>query len=133
VFIFACIQVKVLSKDVQLCPDVAAGVDSMGQYQFGELVQLDQQTVGVIVRLEKEFLHVLNMHGKAQYSFLDFFIKNWFLADFSFAKVVRVKQQAIHGKKDSKFAVALDSDHNNIMVNDVVRVVDGPHSVSLHF
>uniref|UniRef100_A0A915IPM2 Transcription elongation factor SPT5 n=1 Tax=Romanomermis culicivorax TaxID=13658 RepID=A0A915IPM2_ROMCU len=95
--------VKVLSKDVQLCPDVAAGVDSMGQYQFGELVQLDQQTVGVIVRLEKEFLHVLNIHGK----------------------VVRIKQQAIQSKKDSKFAVALDSDQNNIMINDVVRGLQG--------
>lgn len=25
---------------------------------------LDQQTAGVIVRLEKEYLEVLNMHGK---------------------------------------------------------------------
>ena len=44
--------------------DVATGVDSLGQFQYGDLVQLDQQTVGVIVRLEKEFLQVLNMHGK---------------------------------------------------------------------
>lgn len=57
-------QLKVLPKDVQLCPDVATGVDALGQYQYGDLVQLDQQTVGVIVRLEKDYLQVLNMHGK---------------------------------------------------------------------
>lgn len=107
---FSCdFQLKVLAKDVQLCADVATGVDSLGQYQYGDLVQLDQQTVGVIVRLEKEHLQVLNMHGK----------------------VVRVKHQGIHGKKDSRFAVALDSDSNNIMVQDMVKVVDGPHSVYL--
>lgn len=59
-----------LPKDVQLCPDVATGVDSMGQYQYGDLVQLDQQTVGVIVRLEKEFLHILNMHGKVSWCYI---------------------------------------------------------------
>ena len=47
-----------------------------------------------------------------------------------FFQIVRIKQQSILGKKDTRFAVALDSDQNNIMVKDVVRVVDGPHSVS---
>lgn len=44
-------------------------------------------------------------------------------------QIVRVRHAAIHGKKDSRFAVALDSDQNNIMVNDVVKVVDGPNMV----
>lgn len=61
-------QLKVLPKDVQLCVDMATGVDSLGQYQYQDLVQLDQQTVGVIVRLEKDYLQVLNMHGKVSYS-----------------------------------------------------------------
>lgn len=48
---------------------MASGVDAMGQYQWGDLVQLDQQTVGVIVRLEKEYFQVLNMHGKVGFRF----------------------------------------------------------------
>ena len=34
-------ELKVLPKDLQLCPDMATGVDSMGQFQFGDLVQLE--------------------------------------------------------------------------------------------
>lgn len=37
-------------------------------------------------------------------------------------KVVRVRHQAIHSKKDSRFAVALDSDRNTIMVRDMIKV-----------
>lgn len=32
---------KVLPKDLQLCTDMATGVDSLGQYQFGDLVQIE--------------------------------------------------------------------------------------------
>lgn len=44
-------------------------------------------------------------------------------------KVVRVKPQAIHGKKDTTYAQALDSQQNNIQVKDTVKVVDGPYAV----
>ncbi|CDW52049.1 Transcription elongation factor SPT5 [Trichuris trichiura] len=96
----------VLPKDVQLCRDVATGVDSSGSCSYEDLVQLDQQMVGVIIQIEKDYLNVLNMHGK----------------------VVRVKQQSLYGKKDTKFAVALDSDGNNICAGDAVNVIDGPHA-----
>ncbi|KAL4224649.1 Transcription elongation factor SPT5 [Mactra antiquata] len=99
-------ELKVLPKDLQLCADMATGVDSLGQFQFGDLVHLDPQTVGCIVRLEKENFQVLNMHNK----------------------VVSVKPQAIMRKKDTKHAVALDSENNNVSVKDIVKVVDGPHS-----
>lgn len=67
------------------------------------------QTVAVIVRLEKENFQVLNMHGK----------------------LVHVKPQAVHKKKENRRAMALDSEQNTIQVKDVVKVIDGPHSVSL--
>lgn len=35
------LQLKVLPKDIQLCADMATGVDSLGQYQFGDLVMLE--------------------------------------------------------------------------------------------
>lgn len=57
---------KARPRDVQLCADITTGVDSLGQFQFHDLVQLDQQNVGVIVRLEKETMEVLNQHGKVK-------------------------------------------------------------------
>uniref|UniRef100_A0A5S6QVE8 Transcription elongation factor SPT5 n=1 Tax=Trichuris muris TaxID=70415 RepID=A0A5S6QVE8_TRIMR len=99
-------ELHVLPKDVQLCRDVATGVDSSGNCSYEDLVQLDQQVVGVIIQIEKDYLNILNMHGK----------------------VVRVKQQSLYGKKDTKFAVALDSDGNNICAGDAVNVIDGPHA-----
>ncbi|KAI4797212.1 hypothetical protein KUCAC02_025255, partial [Chaenocephalus aceratus] len=83
-----------------------SGVDAGGQHEWGELVQLDPQTVGVIVRLERETFQVLNMHGK----------------------VMTVKHQSVNRRKDNRFAVALDSEQNNIHVKDIVKVIDGPHS-----
>ena len=61
IFIF---QMKIRPRDARLCADVSTGIDSLGRFRFHDLVQLDQQTVGVIVRIEKEALEVLNMHGK---------------------------------------------------------------------
>lgn len=54
-------ELEVLPRDLQLCSDMATGVDSLGHFQWGDMVQLDPQTVGVIVRLEKENFHVLGM------------------------------------------------------------------------
>lgn len=45
-------------------------------------------------------------------------------------QIVPVKQTSVTKKKDSLRAMALDSDNNQIQVKDVVKVVDGPHSVS---
>uniref|UniRef100_A0A4W3HGL2 Transcription elongation factor SPT5 n=1 Tax=Callorhinchus milii TaxID=7868 RepID=A0A4W3HGL2_CALMI len=99
-------ELKVLPRDLQLCSETASGVDAGGQHEWGELVQLDPQTMGVIVRLERETFQVLNMYGK----------------------VITVRHQAITRKKDNRFAVALDSEQNNIHVKDIVKVIDGPHS-----
>jgi transcription elongation factor SPT5 len=79
---------------------MATGVDSMGQFQWGDLVQLDAQTVGVIVRLERENFQVLNMHGK----------------------VVAIRPQALQRRKENRQAVALDSEQNTIQRKDIVKV-----------
>lgn len=64
--------------------------------------------MGVIVRLERENFHVLNMQGK----------------------VVEARPQALQKRKDSRYAVALDSEQNTIQKKDIVKVIDGPHAVS---
>ncbi|PSN34935.1 Transcription elongation factor SPT5 [Blattella germanica] len=101
-------ELEILPKDIQLCSDMASGVDAQGQFQWGDMVQIDPQTVGVIVRLEREMFHVLNMFGK----------------------VLQMKPQALQKKKDSHFTIALDSEQNAIQRKDIVRVVDGPHDAA---
>ena len=41
-----------------------------------------------------------------------------------------MKPQSITRKKDTRHAVALDSENNNVSMKDIVKVIDGPHSVS---
>ncbi|CAH2067692.1 unnamed protein product, partial [Iphiclides podalirius] len=99
-------ELEVLPRDLQLCSDMATGVDSLGQFQWGDMVQLDPQTVGVIVRLEKENFHVLGMQGK----------------------VIECKPQALQKRRENRFTTALDSEHNSIQKKDIVKVIDGPHA-----
>jgi hypothetical protein len=45
-------------------------------------------------------------------------------------KVVEARPQALQKRKDSRYAVALDSEQNTIQKKDIVKVIDGPHAVS---
>jgi transcription elongation factor SPT5 len=99
-------ELEVLPRDLQLCSDMATGVDSLGQYQWGDLVQLDQSSVGVIVRLERENFHVLSMNGK----------------------VIECKPTALQKRRENHNAVALDYEQNQLRKKDIVKVVEGPHT-----
>uniref|UniRef100_A0A8R1DTN9 Transcription elongation factor SPT5 n=1 Tax=Caenorhabditis japonica TaxID=281687 RepID=A0A8R1DTN9_CAEJA len=100
-------ELKVRVRDLQLCADVSTGVDSLGQFQYHDLVQLDHTgTVGVIIRLEKEHLEVLTMHGA----------------------INRLKPQAIISKKDVKYSKVLDSQNNSVEAKDLVKVISGPNA-----
>ncbi|XP_078367088.1 LOW QUALITY PROTEIN: transcription elongation factor SPT5-like [Oculina patagonica] len=99
-------ELKVLPKHLQLCTERSSGVDSMGQHQWGDMVQLDPQTVGVIIRLDRDMFSVLNQHGK----------------------VIQVKHQAVGRRRENKNAVALDSEQNTVQVRDIVKVIEGPHA-----
>ncbi|XP_055858947.1 transcription elongation factor SPT5 [Episyrphus balteatus] len=99
-------ELEVLPRDLQLCSDMATGVDSLGQFQWGDLVQLDPQNVGVIVRLERENFHVLNMHGK----------------------VIECKPTALQKRRENRNTIALDAEENQIRRRDIVKVMEGPHA-----
>ncbi|KAG5307497.1 SPT5H factor, partial [Acromyrmex insinuator] len=99
-------ELEVLPRDLQLCSDMATGVDSLGKFQWGDLVQLDAQTVGIIVRLEHENFHVLSIHGK----------------------VIEVRPQAVTKRRESRNTIALDFRQSTIRKKDIVKVVDGPHT-----
>lgn len=54
-----------------------------------------------------------------------------FLFIITFSQVVNVKPQSITRKKDTRNAVSLDSENNNVQVRDIVNVIEGPHSVKI--
>ncbi|XP_026821890.1 transcription elongation factor SPT5-like [Rhopalosiphum maidis] len=99
-------ELEVLPRDLQLCTDTASGVDSLGQFQWGDLVQLDPQNVGVIVRIEREKMHILNMAGK----------------------LVEAKPQSLNKKKEHRNTIGVDGLGNSIQRNEIVKVIDGPHT-----
>lgn len=98
-------EMEVLPQHLQLCGNIASGVDSHGQYQLTDLVQLDAQTVGVIVRLERDCFHILSMYEK----------------------IIKAKPGSI-SKKHSHRKTSLDCQQNLIEVKDIVKVIDGPHA-----
>lgn len=123
-------ELEVLPRDLQLCSDMASGVDSLGQFQWGDLVQLEYvlnllnqywfviftfyyspQNVGVIVRIEREKMHILNMSGK----------------------LVEAKPQSLNKKKEHRNTIGVDALGSSIQRKDIVKVIDGPHTVILPF
>lgn len=70
------------------------------------IIMCSAQTVGVIVRLERENFHVLGMHGK----------------------VIECKPTALQKRRENQNTVALDSEQNQIRRRDIVKVLEGPHA-----
>ncbi|XP_015380176.1 PREDICTED: transcription elongation factor SPT5-like isoform X2 [Diuraphis noxia] len=99
-------ELEVLPRDLQLCTDTASGVDSLGQFQWGDLVQIDPQNVGVIVRIEREKMHILNLAGK----------------------LVEARPQSLNKKKEHKNTIGIDGLGSSIQRNEIVKVIDGPHT-----
>ena len=51
-------ELHVLPKDLQLYFNIAVGADEMGHFKINDFVDLGAQSVGVIVRFEKENIQV---------------------------------------------------------------------------
>ncbi|XP_051829788.1 transcription elongation factor SPT5-like [Antechinus flavipes] len=94
-------ELKVLTRDLRLCPDTAAPEDVWGRHRWGEMVQLSPSTVGVVVGLDADVLQVLDMQDQ----------------------VVTVRRQAVTARKDNRLAMALDCQQNNVNVRDSVRML----------
>ncbi|CAF1032068.1 unnamed protein product [Rotaria sordida] len=100
--IFLLMSVRI--SDLQIYTETATGVDSTGQFQLKDLVNISADKVGVVICIEKECLHRLNMDGKVQ--------------------VLSI--QSITKRKTNRNAAVLDSQNNNLNVGDMVTVIDGP-------
>lgn len=75
------------------------------------MFRFSAQTVGVIVRLEKEMFRVITMNNK----------------------LVNINSQAVTKKRPNKFAAALDSENKTVSPNDIVKVIEGVNKVVLFF
>ncbi|KAI6216520.1 DRB sensitivity-inducing factor large subunit [Aphelenchoides fujianensis] len=83
--------------DVRLDAQVSTGVDQLGRFHFHDLVTLGENEVGVIVRLERDLIEVLNNQGN----------------------LVRVKPNSIQ-PRGVRMAKAFDSAGNTIQAGDRV-------------
>jgi len=59
------------------------------------------------VRIEREKMHILNMAGK----------------------LVEAKPQSLNKKKEHRNTIGIDGLGSSIQRNDIVKVIDGPHTV----
>eukprot|EP00116_Pleurobrachia_bachei_P000607 sb/3460869/ len=91
---------KVRPRDLQLCTEMNSGVDSHGMYQIGDVIEINQSTVGYIVRIERESVKVLTQYGKTE----------------------SVNNRAIMRKL--RCGQALDSQQNFLKFKDIVDVND---------
>lgn len=96
-------ELKVLAADLQAASEVSTGRLELGNYELHDLVSIDAQTVGVIVRVERESFKVLDTNG--------------------LVKTIRL--QDMGAKKNVRGMQAFDANAAPIAVNDVVQVLEG--------
>ena len=103
-------EVQVFSSDVQDTNEVSTGLDVVGQFRLHDLILLQAATaslampsVGVIIRLEKNALQVIDNHGKVR----------------------AVRPADAQPQKRSQLVNALDAEQRVMGQGDMVKVTDG--------
>ncbi|KAL6063390.1 Transcription elongation factor SPT5 [Balamuthia mandrillaris] len=91
-------EIQVLSQDIQEAAEVATGNIQLGNYELHDMVQIDPQTVGVIVKVELDSFKVLDNTGNVR----------------------TLKLQQVGNKRNSRNAVAFDSRQNPIGIGDIL-------------
>lgn len=98
-------EIKVHDQDISECSDVTSGKVKLGNYELHDMVQLNPQTMGVIVKIERDIFSVLDNNGVLQ----------------------SVPLQQMGYKKSSREAVAYDANNTQISAGDSIRVEQGVH------
>ncbi|KAG5045689.1 hypothetical protein JHK86_015095 [Glycine max] len=98
--------IRVFADDVVESSEVTTGVTRIGDYELRDLVLLDNNSFGVIIRVESEAFQVLKGIPDRP-------------------EVVLIKLREIKCKIDKKISVQ-DRFKNTVSSKDVVRIVDGP-------
>ncbi|GMI90818.1 global transcription factor group A2 [Hibiscus trionum] len=98
--------ISVFSDDVVESSEVTTGVTKIGEYELHDLVLLDNNSFGVVIRVESEAFQVLKGVPERP-------------------EVSLVKLREIKSKLEKKFNVQ-DKYRNIVSVKDVVRILEGP-------
>ncbi|GAA0147810.1 hypothetical protein LIER_36587 [Lithospermum erythrorhizon] len=98
---------RVFADNVVESSEVTSGVTRIGDYELHDLVQLDDRSFGLIIRVESEAFHVLK-GGEG---------------DKPSVGLVRLRE--IKNKIERK-NYAVDRNNDSLSVKDVVKVVEGP-------
>ncbi|TCD60658.1 transcription elongation factor spt5 [Steccherinum ochraceum] len=96
-------EVSVFSKDLREAAEVGTGTNIVGNYELHDLVQLDQQTVGVIFKTDRDSFRVLDQNGHVR----------------------SVQPHQISMRRDSHRAIAADSEGHELRSGDNVKEADG--------
>jgi transcription elongation factor SPT5 len=102
-------EIKVFTRDLVQAVAAPTTADKIGDYDLFDLVVLDSQTVGVIVGIEKDTCRVLTNAGDLG------------KPDLRVCRLPDVKR-----KINNRRASAQDKARNEININDIVQVVEGP-------
>ncbi|BGP17756.1 hypothetical protein JCM10213_005338 [Rhodosporidiobolus nylandii] len=94
-------EVSVFAKDVREAAEVGSGVNIIGGFELHDLVQLDPQTAGVIIKIERDAFRILDQLG-----------------------TVRIlKPNQISAKVSTRHSVATDKDGFDIKQDDSMKEV----------
>ncbi|KAI0258579.1 hypothetical protein BC834DRAFT_64480 [Gloeopeniophorella convolvens] len=97
------LEVSVFSKDLREAAEVGASTNIVGNYELHDLVQLDNQTVGVIFKTERDSFRVLDQNGQVRL----------------------VQPHQISMRRDSNRAIATDAEGYELRVGDNMKENDG--------
>lgn len=98
---------RVFADNIVESSEVTTGVTRIGEYELHDLVQLDDMSFGVIIRVESEAFQVLKGVPEK-------------------LEVALVRLREIKFKLDRKNTGTQDRNGNRLSVKDVVKIVEGP-------
>ena len=99
-------QFSVLSKDIRNTAEISVSETTQQSYNVQDFVQVGANTVGVIVKVDKDQYKIVDQDGG----------------------IKTVQYAEITQKRDSRKAVALDVNQNTLHSGDVVEVLVGEHA-----
>ncbi|GAA5864685.1 hypothetical protein JCM8547_008270 [Rhodosporidiobolus lusitaniae] len=94
-------EVSVFAKDVREAAEVGSGVNVIGGFELHDLVQLDPQSAGCIIKIERDMFRILDQSGSVR----------------------MLKPNQISGKVSTRHAVATDKDGFDIKEGETMKEV----------
>ncbi|GAA5888624.1 hypothetical protein JCM6882_009024 [Rhodosporidiobolus microsporus] len=94
-------EVSVFAKDVREAAEVGSGVNVIGGFELHDLVNLDPQTAGIIIKIERDMFRILDQSGTVR----------------------NLKPNQISGKVFTRNAVATDKDGFDIKEGESMKEV----------